>query len=381
MRRDIPDVVSLGRGDPDLPTAPHVVEAAVRALRAGHTHYTPRRGLDELREAIASKLRTENAVAVDADREVLITTGTQEAVMVLALALLDPGDEMIMPDPYYFAYEDAIRYAGGRLVTVPTTRSGNFEPDPDDIAAAITARTKALVLLTPNNPTGAVFSRATLQAIADLAIKRNLLVVADELYEKLVFDGAQHISLASLPGHERSHRHHQRVLEELSHDRLAHRLHGWAGPVDCRGAGDQTYVDDLRAEYVAARSRRRLDAPQDSLVEALQIYTERRAAFTRGLDAVGIPYFEPAGTFYVFADISRSGLTSDEFCLRLLREAAVFAYPGTHFGHYGEGFIRISLLAPVARLMEGLDRIGRFLEDVPAAQGMITGDTHDAFDR
>jgi aminotransferase len=360
LARDIPDVVSLGRGDPDLPTAPHVVEAAVRALRAGHTHYTPRRGLDELREAIATKLRTENAVAVDADREVLITTGTQEAVMVLALALLDPGDEIIMPDPYYFAYEDAIRYAGGHLVTVPTTRSGNFEPDPDDIAAAITARTKALVLLTPNNPTGAVFSRATLQAIADLAIKRNLLVVADELYEKLVFDGAQHISLASLPGMS------ERTVT-INGFSKNYRMTGWrigymAGPAQLIAAAQEikhtlTICAPSMSQHAAVAA---LTGPQDALAEALQIYAERRSAFTRGLDAVGIPYFEPPGTFYVFADISRSGLTSDEFCLRLLREAAVFAYPGTHFGHYGEGYIRISLLAPVTRLMEGLDRIGRF---------------------
>ena len=278
--------------------------------------------------------------------------------MVLALALLDPGDEIIMPDPYYFSYEDAIRYAGGRLVTVPTTRSNNFEPDPDDIAAAITPRTKALVLLTPNNPTGAVFSRATLQGIADLAVKRDLLVVSDELYEKLVFDGAQHISLASLPGMG------DRTVT-INGFSKNYRMTGWrvgymAGPAPLIAAS----LEIKHMLTICALSQHAalaaLTGPQDSLAEALQIYTERRAAFTRGLDAVGIPYFEPAGTFYVFADISGSGLTSDEFCLRLLREGAVFAYPGTHFGHYGEGFIRISLLAPLTRLMEGLDRIGQF---------------------
>src|SRR3954452_14357922 len=198
MARTIPDVVALGRGDPDLPTPPHVVEAAKQAMDAGHTHYTPLRGLDSLREAIASKLTGENGVVTDPD-EVLISTGTQEAMFVLALALLDPGDEIILPDPYYFSYELAIRYVGGRAIPVPTLARNNFEPDPDDIARCITPRTKALVLLTPNNPTGAVYSRAALEGIAALAHSHDLLVVSDELYEKLVFRDAEHISIASLP--------------------------------------------------------------------------------------------------------------------------------------------------------------------------------------
>jgi aminotransferase len=217
-----------------------------------------------------------------------------------------------------------------------------------------------LVLLTPNNPTGAVFSRATLQAIADLAIKRDLFVISDELYEKLVFEGAQHISLASLPGM----RDRTVTINGFSKN---YRMTGWrigyvAGPAPLIAAAQEikhalTICAPSMSQHAALAA---LTGPQDSLAEALQIYAERRAAFTRGLNAAAIPYFEPAGTFYVFADISRSGLTSDEFCQRLLRQAAVFVYPGTHFGKYGEGYIRISLLAPLTRLMEALDRIGQF---------------------
>ncbi len=360
MARAIPDVVALGRGDPDLPTPAHVIEAAERALEAGHTHYTARRGLDALRMAIAAKLKAENGVEVDAEREVLITTGTQEALTIVALALLDPGDEIIMPDPYYFSYEDAIRYAGGHLVTVPTTRATNFEPDPDDIARAITPHTKALILLTPNNPTGAVYSPATLRRIAELAQMRNLLVVSDELYEKLVFKGAQHMSLASLAGM----RDRTITINGFSKN---YRMTGWrigylAGPARFVAAAQEikntlTLCAPSMAQHAAVAA---LTGPQDCLAEALQVYGERRAAFTRGLDALGIPYFEPAGTFYIFADVSSSGLATDEFCLRLLRDAGVFVYPGPHFGHYGEKYVRISLLAPVPRLMEGLNRIGRF---------------------
>lgn len=363
MSRHVPDVVALGRGDPDLPTPPHIVEAGQQALRAGHTHYTPLRGLDSLREAIAEKLQRENGIVVDPEEEVLITTGTQEAVVIAALALVDPDDEIIMPDPYYFSYEYAIQYAGGQVVTVPTRLATHFEPDPDDVAKAITSRTKAIVLLTPNNPTGAVYSRDTLERIAEVAMARGIPVISDELYEKLVFEGSEHFSIGSIPGM----RGQTITINGFS---KSYRMTGWrigymVGPARFIRSAQKikhtlTICAPSFSQYAAVAA---LTGPQDCLKEGLDTYDERRRAFLTRLDEMGIPYFRPKGTFYVFADMSGFGVGTDELCVEMLQEARVFIYPGGHFGAYGDGFVRISLLAPIPRLMEGLDRIERFLAE------------------
>lgn len=368
MSRHIPDVIALGRGDPDLPTPVHIQAAARRAMEAGHTHYTPLGGLDSLREAIATKLKKDNGIGVDPQEEVLITTGTQEAMSVAILALLDPGDEIIMPDPYYFSYEYAIQYAGGTLVTVPTSAATGFEPDPNDIARAITPRTKAVVLLTPNNPTGAVYSRATLERIAEVSLSRDIPIISDELYETTVFGGAEHFSIGSIPGM----RDRTITINGFS---KAYRMTGWrigymVGPSRfVKSAQKIKHTLTICAPSISQHAAvAALTGPQDCLKEALDVYDERRRAFLQRLDEMGMPYFRPAGTFYVFADISSSRMSSDELCLRLLQEAKVFIYPGRHFGACGEGYVRISLLAPVPSLMEGLNRIERFLTEQVAAK-------------
>jgi aminotransferase len=361
MSGHIPDVVFLGRGDPDLPTPPHIVAAARAAMEAGFTHYTALRGLDSLREAIAAKLHADNGMKVDPDGEVLITTGTQEAVAVAMLALSDPGDEIILPDPYYHFYENAVQYAGGKLVTVPTYAETGFAPDPDDIAKAITGRTKAIVLLTPNNPTGAVYPRATLEAIAEVALARDVPIISDELYESTVFGDSEHFSIGSIPAMA------GRVITingfSKSYRMTGFRVGYMIGPARfIRSAQKVKQTLTICAPSISQHAAvAALTGPQDCLKEARDIYAERRTAFLQRLDEIGIPYFRPGGTFYVFADISSLGMGSAELCLDLLERAGVFIFPGGSFGAAGEGYVRISLLAPTPRLIEGLDRIERYL--------------------
>jgi aminotransferase len=365
--RQLPDVIALGRGDPDLATPTHIVAAAKRAMDSGQTHYTAHRGLESLRVAVAAKLERDNGLHVDPDDEVLITTGAQEAMVVTALCLLNPGDEIILPDPYYFSYEHAIRYAGGKLVTVPTSAAGGFAPDPDDIDRAITARTKAIVLLTPNNPTGAVYPQTTLEAIAEISLSRGIPVVSDELYEKTVFGDSSHFSIGGVPGM----RDQTITINGFS---KSYRMTGWrigymVGPSSFVGSAQQvkqtlTICAPTISQHAAIAA---LDGPQDCIQEALDVYGERRVAFLRGLDEIGMQYFRPSGTFYVFADISPFGMDADQFCLQLLEDARVFVYPGSHFGPAGDNYVRISMLAPTASLLEGLSRMARFLERLKGA--------------
>ncbi len=361
MSGRIPDVVFLGRGDPDLPTPSHIVAAAQSALEAGHTHYTPLRGLDSLREAIAAKLRADNGIEVDPDEEVLITTGTQEAVSVAMLSLADPGDEIILPDPYYHYYENAIQYAGGKLVPIPTYAETGFAPDPDDISKAITPRTKAIVLLTPNNPTGAVYPRATLEAIAEVALAGDVPIISDELYESTVFGDAEHFSIGSIPAMA------GRVIT-INGFSKTYRMTGFrvgymVGPARfVRSAQKVKQTLTICAPSISQHAAvAALTGPQDCLAQAREVYAERRDAFLHRLDEMGIPYFRPNGTFYVFADMSGLGISSAELCLDLLQKARVFVYPGGSFGAAGEGYVRVSLLAPTPRLLEGLDRIEQYL--------------------
>jgi len=361
LARTIPDTIALGRGDPDLPTPPHVIAAAEDALRAGHTHYTALRGIPALLQAIAEKLRGENGLAFDPEREIMVTTGTQEAVAVAALTLLGPGDEWLIPDPYYFSYELAVHYAGGRVVSLPTFARDDFQPNPDEIEQRITPRTKAIVLLTPHNPTGAVYRRSVLERIADIARRRDLLIISDEIYEKLVYEGHEHVSIGAMPGMQ------DRTIT-INGFSKSYRMTGWrvgymAGPSDFVDAAltikhTLSICSPSVSQHAALAALR---GPQDCIWEAKLLYDERRRAFERRLDELEMDYFRPAATFYVFVDVSKTELPSDKLCEDLLRKARVFVYPGRRFGEHGEGFVRISLLAPTARLLEGLDRIGKYL--------------------
>ncbi len=353
-------LISLGRGDPDLPTPPHVVAAAIEALRAGKTKYTVPAGLIELREAIARKLLDENGVAYDPEREIVVTAGTQEAVNVVLQALLDPGDEVILPDPYYMAYFQAIRASGGVAAVVSTTLEDNFVVRPEAIEAAISERTKAIILVSPSNPTGTVIDPETARRVAAIAVEHDLVVISDELYEHVVFDGAAVTSIAALPGMR------ERTITvngfSKAYNMTGLRVGYFAAPAAFTGAALElrhmlSICASSVSQYAALAA---LEGPDDALREALATYVDRRELMLRALREQGVPCNQPEGAFFVFADVRRTGLASFDFCVELLEQEQVQVFPGTQYGAGGEGFVRISFLTPKEQLAEALERFGRF---------------------
>jgi len=356
LAEGIPDLVRLGRGDPDLATPPVIVEAAIKALHNGFTHYTHWAGLEELRQAISAKLKRDNGLNYDPNTEIVVTTGVQEAMYVLFQCLLNPGDEVLIADPLYTAYNFMVTYAGGRIIHVPTEEKDHFILQPRALLERITPKTKAVVVNTPNNPTGAVIPEEILKEIAALAIEKDLVIISDEIYEKIIFDGARHVSIASLPGmYGRSI-----VLNGFS---KAYSMTGWrlgymAAPSDfiqkCRMLKYALTISVNHAVQAAALAV--LDEEDDSVRETVAVYDERRRLVMSRLDEMGLSYSYPAGTFYIFVNITSTGLSSFEFCRRLLQDAQVQVMPGTVYGN-GEGYIRISLTAPLDQMERGMDRM------------------------
>jgi aminotransferase len=352
------DVISLGRGDPDLPTPPHIIEAAQKALETGYTHYTSIPGLVDLREAIADKFRLDNRLDFDPD-DILVTCGCQEAILLTILTLLGPGEEMVVSDPRYTSYDLAARIAGGRAVTVARRLDDDFRWAPEDVEKAITDRTKLLALISPDNPTGKVMSRNDLEAFAELADKHNLLVMSDEIYEKVVYDGYQHQSIASLPGMMGR----TVIINGFS---KTYCMTGWrvgylAGPRDLVKAmytlKHTLTISTPTVSQCAARAA--LTGPQEPIEAIRDTFDRRRKTLVKALNETQARARLPNGGTFLFFDIRPTGLTSDEFAVRLLEEARVLVYPGNYFGDVGEGWIRASLFAPTHRIEEAADRLRR----------------------
>lgn len=356
----LPDVIALGRGDPDFHTPKHVVEAAKAAIDANQHHYTHPAGLPELRAAIAEKLRTDNSLDYSTD-EIVVTSGVQQAIMVCMLALVNKGDEVLLPSPRFTSFDDAVRLCGGMPVPVSTYERDDFALMPTEIEARLTERTKVLVLVTPNNPTGAVTPPAVIREIADLAERHGLVVISDELYEKLIYEGSEHLSIASLAGMK------ERTIT-LNGFSKAYAMTGWrVGYL----AAPQPFVRmliELRhtlsintstpAQFAALAA---LTGPQDAVEEMRQAYAERRVYMMEALDQMGLTYGYPGGGFYIYANISSTGLPSPQFCETLLREGQVLIFPGTMFGDESEDYIRISYLQPLERIKEAVARMERVI--------------------
>jgi aminotransferase len=362
LAQHLPDVISLGLGDPDFATPAHIVAAAKEAMADGRCdRYTHPAGLIDLRRAIAAKLARENGIIADPETEITVTTGGQEGLYAIVQALLNPGDEILVPDPRYSSYDAAIGRAGGVIMPVPTRQEDDFDLRPEEVARRITPRTKAILLVTPGNPTAAVISPAHLRAIADLAIEHDLVVISDEIYEKFIFDGAEHFSTGSLP----AMRERTITLNGFS---KTYAMTGWRlGYVVAPAALTQAIRAMKQSISIAAPAISQwagvtaLNGPQQCVEQFRAIYDARRHILMPALDRLGFTYGHPYGTFYIFANIASTGLPAFTLARKLLEEAQVLIFPGTGFGAAWGDYLRFSLLQPTPVLLEAVARLERVL--------------------
>lgn len=357
----IEGLINLGSGTPDFLPPQSVLDAMQEAVASGRIQYTAWTGIPELRNAIAAKLKTENGIDVDPDTQLMVTSGAQEALMVTLMTLLDDGDNVITPSPHYDEYSRDAKILGGELIPVATTPESNFTIDVADLEAAITDRTKGIIVVTPNNPTGTVLPESVLKDIAQLAIEKDLLVVSDEIYEYYVFDNHKHISMATLP--EMAERTITINSFSKSFGMTGLRLGYIAAPAPVIEA----MLPFHHAMMVCANSVTQwggvavMSEPRDWFGEKLAEYDRRRKLWMQALDDIGLPYSDPQGAYYVFIDIRPTGLTSQEFVTRARSEARLVFQPGTIGGGAGEGFIRGALTKGSPEFEEGLERFKAFV--------------------
>jgi aminotransferase len=340
---------------------PYVFEAMQKALTEQRIQYTAWTGIPELRAAITQKLKVENGIEVDANSEIIVTSGAQEALMVTLMTLLNPGEEVLTPSPHYDEYTRDAQVLGGALVPVPTTPESNFTIDVAALEGAITPRTRALIVVSPNNPTGTVLPETTLRQIADLAQRRDLLVISDEIYEYYTFDGHRHVSMASLPGMR------ERTITINSFSKsfamTGMRLGYLAAPAPLVEAMLPFHHAMMICANVVTQygGLAVLSQPRDWFADVLKEYDRRRCLWMETLDAIPLPYSEPQGAYYVFIDIRPTGLTSAQFVAKAREEARLVFQPGTIGGGAGEGFIRGALTKASPDFDEGLERFTTFV--------------------
>lgn len=357
----MPDVISLGVGEPDFVTPEHIRRAGIASVEAGETHYTSNYGTLELRQAIAQHLYGRYGVRYDPLHEIFVTVGVSEGVDAALRALVDPGDEVVTPDPGYVAYEAGILFAGGVPVPVPTYARDSFEVKAAAMEAAITERTKVLLFGNPNNPTGGVIERPELEAIADVARRHDLIVIVDEVYSRLTY-GSEHICLASLPDmQERTV-----LLDGFS---KAYAMTGWrvgyaAAPQPILDAMLKVhqYAIMCASTMSQAAALEALLRGEEGVQEMLASYGRRRQVMIDGLNRIGLLCGSPKGAFYAFPSIAQTGMTSEEFAEKLLFEEKVAVVPGGAFGAAGEGFVRMAYCTALDKIEESLARMERFVK-------------------
>ncbi len=354
------DVISLGIGEPDFTTPTSILQAGIRSLETGETHYTSNSGILEVRQALARHLERLYGVSYDPAKEIILTVGVSEALYLALTALLNPGEEVIIPTPCFVAYQAEVILAGGVPVEVPSEMVDNFELRPDKIEAAITPRTKAILIGYPNNPTGAVASRETLLELLRVAEKYDLMVISDEIYDQLVY-GIPHVCFSALPGAQAR----TLLLGGFSKD---YAMTGWrigyaAGPAELMSGllriHQYTIMSAPTTAQVAALEA--LEHGQTYVDEMVAEYNRRRELIVPGLNRLGLPTFEPRGAFYAFPQISVTGMDEETFSQKLLEEERVAVVPGSAFGAGGEGFVRCSYATAYEKLEEALLRIERFM--------------------
>jgi len=367
QKRPAQSFIQLSQGTPDLPTPRHAIQAVEEFLNSGTVYYTFHDGMPELREAIARKLRRENALDYDPVNEIIVTAGAQEAMFVALFGTLNDGDEVIVADPRYRVYDEVIAMVGGRVVSVPVDVEAGFLLQPRLIEAAVTDRTKAILIISPDHPSGAVQPRGILEAVGEIAERHDLLLYADELYERFVFDGVEHVSVASIPGLK------GRTLT-LNGFSKAYSMTGWRVGYLCVPTGMKpalTAIKHATSICAAAPSQVAalavLEGPQEPLEAMMREWSARRDYIYRRLEEIGIRPLRTPGAYFVLFDVRPSGLSSAEFAKRLMEDEAVRVSPGTAFGVLGEGLARVSFMSPMPDLEVGFDRLGRFWKRVAAA--------------
>ena len=355
-------VISLGVGEPDFPTPWEIRKAGILSLESGKTRYTANRGLEQLRREIASYMNRKYDMHYDPLTEILVTVGGSEAIDMSLRALVCPGDEVVIPQPSYVCYEPLVRMAGGVPVILETTAENDFKVTPEQLTPLLSPRTKALILPYPCNPTGGIMERADLEALAGLLRGTDILVISDEIYSELTFGGKSHVSIGAIDGmKERCV-----IVNGLS---KTYSMTGWRMGYACGPEPVMKQITKIHqyaimcapttAQYAAIEALRHGDEAIRAMREE---YDMRRRLMVSGFNRLGLTCREPKGAFYAFPCIRSTGLSSDEFCERLLYSEKVAVVPGTAFGRSGEGFVRASYCYSPEHIREALTRIGRFLQ-------------------
>ena len=358
---EMKDAISLGVGEPDFDTPWHIRDEGIYSLEKGRTFYTSNSGLRELREEICTYMKRTQDIDYQWDKEVFITVGGSEGIDLMFRAMINEGDEVLIPQPSYVSYEPCAVLADAVPVIINLKNENQFRLMPEELEAAITPRSKILVLPFPNNPTGGIMEKKDLEAIRDIIIKNDLYVLSDEIYGELTYTGNPHVSIASLPGMK------ERTVVVNGFSK-AYAMTGWRLGFAC---GPQEIISQMvkihqyaimcaptTSQYAAVEALRNGD---DDVRMMRESYNERRRFVLHMLSEMGIPCFEPMGAFYVFPCIKEFGLSSEEFATRLLEEEKVAIVPGTAFGDSGEGFLRISYAYSIDNLRKALTRLSRFV--------------------
>lgn len=360
---EMKDAISLGVGEPDFVTPWHIRDEGIYSLEKGHTHYTSNAGIKELRLEIAAYMKRRFGLEYDGLTQTIVTVGGSEAIDLFLRSVIEPGDEVLIPEPSFVCYKPITRLAGGVPVTITTKAENNFKLTAEEVEAAITPKTKVLILPFPNNPTGAVMTMHDLESVAEVVKKHNIMVLSDEIYAELTY-GIQHTSVAAIDGmYDRTV-----VVNGFS---KSHAMTGWrlgyaCGNPDIIKAMTKVHQFAIMSapttsQYAAIEALRNGDSDIAMMREE---YNQRRMIMVSGFNAMGLDCFEPEGAFYTFPCIQSTGLSSNDFCEKLLFGKKVAVIPGTAFGSSGEGFVRCSYAYSLKNINEALNRIEAFIKDI-----------------
>lgn len=358
------DTISLGVGEPDFDTPWHIRDEGIYSLEKGKTFYTSNSGLMTLREEICNYMKRKMQLTYDPKTEVLVTVGGSEAIDIGMRAMINPGEEVIIPQPSFVSYEPCAILAGAKPVIIPLRNENEFRLTPEELLHAITEKTKLLVLPFPNNPTGAIMERSDLEKIAKICVEKDIFVMSDEIYAELTFGGKKHVSIAALPGMQ------ERTIL-INGFSKAYAMTGWRLGYAC---GPKEVIKQMTkihqfaimcapttSQYAAVEALKNGDA---DVAEMCESYNQRRNFLMNAFKEMNLPCFEPFGAFYVFPCIKEFGMTSEEFAFALLESKNLALVPGTAFGDSGEGFLRISYAYSLKKLKEAMERLAEFVNEL-----------------